>query len=228
MTVALDLEKFIWTEQIVAGRKNPQRQKKFLHFCDKCNCERGYFVKTWDITRSDGLCISCTKITLGPAVNKDLCYVCNQKMAISNKRCGSCDSKEYRKNNLEKIREKAKINQQERTQVDVNFKLTRRLRSRLHGVLNGKNKAGSAVSDLGCSIKELKKHLESKFYPNLKTGEVMSWGNWTTDGWHIDHIVPLALFDLSDPKQLKVACNYTNLQPLWAEENLSKGDRFGF
>jgi hypothetical protein len=53
----------------------------------------------------------------------------------------------------------------------------------------------------------------------------MSWDNWTTDGWHIDHIKPLASFDLTDRQQLLLACHYTNLQPLWAIDNLSKGDR---
>jgi len=51
----------------------------------------------------------------------------------------------------------------------------------------------------------------------------MSWDNWTKDGWHIDHIIPLAAFDLTDREQVKQACHYTNLRPMWAEENLSKG-----
>jgi len=46
--------------------------------------------------------------------------------------------------------------------------------------------------------------------------------NWSHSGWHIDHIVPLAHFNLSDKEQLMKACHYTNLQPLWAEENFRK------
>jgi hypothetical protein len=71
-----------------------------------------------------------------------------------------------------------------------------------------------------CNVKKsLKLYLESKFQPG------MSWDNWGRTGWHIDHIKPLALFNLSDRKQFLEACHYTNLQPLWAKDNLSKGDR---
>lgn len=61
------------------------------------------------------------------------------------------------------------------------------------------------------------KHLEAKFAPG------MTWDNYGVDGWHIDHIMPLAAFDLTDEQQRQQACHYTNLQPLWAAENLAKG-----
>ena len=51
----------------------------------------------------------------------------------------------------------------------------------------------------------------------------MSWDNYGE--WHIDHIMPLSTFDLTNPDQLKEACKYTNLQPLWAEDNLHKSSK---
>ena len=51
----------------------------------------------------------------------------------------------------------------------------------------------------------------------------MTWENYGRNGWEIDHIKPLSKCDLTDPEQFKEVCNYTNLQPLWAEDNLSKG-----
>ena len=76
---------------------------------------------------------------------------------------------------------------------------------------------------MGCSVEELKKYLESKFYPHSETGEIMSWENYGE--WHIDHRKPLKMFNLSKREELLKACHYTNLQPLWAKDNLIKGCR---
>lgn len=101
---------------------------------------------------------------------------------------------------------------------DVNFKLTELLRIRLCIAIKHKSKSGSAVRDLGCSIEFLKQYLESKFQPG------MTWDNWGKgpDKWNIDHIIPLASFDLTDRTELLKACHYTNLQPLWEPENMRK------
>jgi len=134
--------------------------------------------------------------------------------------------KAYRKVNKEKIKDwfqsnKDKINSycKNKKKTDIQYKLSCNLRNRLCCAINNNQKAGSAVKDLGCSIDELKSYLESKF----STG--MTWDNWTTDGWHIDHIKPLASFDLTDRQQFIEACHYTNLQPLWATDNLIKSDK---
>lgn len=97
------------------------------------------------------------------------------------------------------------------------FKLQELLRSRLKKALKNEPKRGSAIKDLGCSIEELKTYLESKFQLG------MSWDNYGFYGWHIDHVRPLTSFDLTDTEEIKKACHYTNLQPLWAKDNLSKG-----
>lgn len=106
-----------------------------------------------------------------------------------------------------------------RLSKDINFKLADTLRSRLKHALKGNYKTGSAVKDLGCSIEDLKRYLESKFV------EGMTWDNRSKDGWHIDHIRPLANFNLTNKEELLKACHYTNLQPLWAKDNLTKGNR---
>ena len=102
-------------------------------------------------------------------------------------------------------------------QTNLNYHLADAMRARLYNAVKRNQKSGSAVRDLGCTIPQLRAYLESKFLPG------MSWENWGTDGWHIDHVIPLAKFDLSDPEQLKQALHYTNLQPLWSSDNMSKG-----
>ena len=120
--------------------------------------------------------------------------------------------REAKRNNKSQQREWQRI----RMSTNITAKLSSILRGRLNKALNGNYKSGSAVSDLGCSISEFKSYLESKFQPG------MTWDNYGLYGWHIDHIKPLANFDLTDRKQLLEACHYTNLQPLWAKDNLSK------
>lgn len=99
----------------------------------------------------------------------------------------------------------------------VEYRIANNLRSRLNQAIRNNAKAGSAVSDLGCTIPELKAYLESKFQDG------MTWDNWSRKGWHIDHIKPLSKFDLNNLVQFKEAVHYINLQPLWAFDNVSKG-----
>lgn len=107
----------------------------------------------------------------------------------------------------------------EKMQTDIQFKLRKLLRNRTKSAIKNKSKTGSAVRDLGCTISELKMYLEGQF----KDG--MTWENWTSKGWHIDHKIPLSFFDLTDRTQLLQAVHYSNLQPLWAIENLKKSNK---
>ena len=93
------------------------------------------------------------------------------------------------------------------------------MKSRLKNALKNNFKSGSAVRDLGCSIAELKIHLENQFKPG------MTWDNHSFEGWHVDHIIPLSKFNLTNKTELLEACHYTNLQPMWAFDNMSKGAR---
>lgn len=101
----------------------------------------------------------------------------------------------------------------------LQYRLGHSLRTRLNSALRNKSHNSSAVRHLGCSLDELIAHLQRQFMLG------MSWDNWSPDGWHIDHIRPLSSFDLTDPEQYAVACHYSNLQPLWAFDNISKGAR---
>ena len=83
----------------------------------------------------------------------------------------------------------------------------------------GAEKHASTVDLLGCSIQEYMRHLESKFKPG------MTWENYGRNGWHMDHIKPCCSFDLTTEAGQRACFHYSNIQPLWARENMSKGGR---
>ena len=120
--------------------------------------------------------------------------------------------------NRKKLNEYSRNYNKDKKNTDINYKLSQNLRNRLYMAAKNNYKNGSAVQDLGCSIPELKNYLEARFSPE------MTWDNYGPY-WHIDHIKPLSSFDLTDRTQFLEACHFANLQPLYWEENLSKGAR---
>jgi len=99
------------------------------------------------------------------------------------------------------------------------IKLARNLRTRVYLSLKrqGGIKSKKTMDLVGCDINYLRKHLEEKFEP------LMSWDNYGK--WHVDHIIPVTKFDLTDPEQQKICFHYTNLQPLWGSENIRKSNK---
>ena len=91
------------------------------------------------------------------------------------------------------------------------------LRNRLRDVIKKGFKKSGALDLLGCSIDEFKDYMAAQF------SEGMSWDNHGE--WHIDHIKPCTSFDLTKEAEQRVCFHYTNMQPLWARDNLAKGDR---
>jgi hypothetical protein len=145
-------------------------------------------------------------------------------------------NKEYRKNNKLKIAKKKKIYAQlnrkkiniyknnwynNKLKNDIEFRILRRIRNRIYcALVRQKNikKTKSFISLVGTNKEHLWKYLKRKFKPGM-TKE--NYGKW-----HIDHIKPCAAFNLINIKEQKKCFHYTNLQPLWAEENLSKGAKY--
>jgi hypothetical protein len=126
-------------------------------------------------------------------------------------------TKAYQRSHREKVNNRHKT----RLKVDINYKLACSLRNRMKEAIKNNQKGGSAVRDLGCSVNECRLYIEKQF----KDG--MNWENYGRNGWHFDHIIPLSSFNLGDPVECKKACHYSNLQPLWWYENLSKGSKIG-
>ena len=121
----------------------------------------------------------------------------------------------------------------EKYRNDPYFHLVQNMRRRLSSLIRAgkmtkitESKAEYCKTTLGIEPIKLIKYIEKQFYPHPKTGEVMSWKNHSFKGWHIDHIKPIAAFELTKLAEQKKCFHYTNLQPLWAEENLSKSDKY--
>lgn len=125
----------------------------------------------------------------------------------------------WKKNNRDKANLQMKRVYQRRYRNDIQYRLAIVLRNRIKSAIKKNIKSGSAVKDLGCSIDEFKKYLEKQFQSG------MNWTNWSYRGWHIDHKIPLSSFNLSDSEEFSRSVHYTNLQPLWGTENLTKGGK---
>lgn len=136
--------------------------------------------------------------------------------------------REWRRNNKERFKELQKrwhernpgrANEyiKRRYAEDPSFAMAYRVRARVYQAIQkgGASKTGSTEEIVGCSFDYLRQHIERQFKGR------MSWDN--PSSFHIDHIVPLAAFDLTDPAQLKVACNWQNLRPIPPKKNMSKG-----
>ena len=130
----------------------------------------------------------------------------------------------YYQENKERINEQSTKRKMKRYHSDVEFKLSMSLRNYLRKKLKAHlaNKNSSALSLAGCTMEELKAHIESKFEDG------MSWENWALDGWHLDHIIPCSSFDLTIEEEQKKCFHYTNLQPLWAKDNLCKHNKLNW
>ena len=178
--------------------------------CSKCREQKEVCEFSKDKSRKDGYYLNC-------------------------KKCEKKRFKIYRENNQEKLKEKYKKDKEKnpnyikewrlknpnynseyekkRRLNDPIFYLRKKVRNRLRDYFRVKTK--KTLEYLGCSFEELKQHLENKF------SDGMSWKN--RNEWHIDHIIPLSSAKTED--ELYKLCHYTNLQPLWAEDNLKKSNK---
>lgn len=192
--------------------------------CSKCKIEKNINDFGKDSTRKNGLSYLC----------KECLIIKSNDYRKKNKTKVLTYYSEYRKNNKEKmkisrkkyiIENKEKITKyrtyysnKKRKESDI-VRLTENIRRRINHIFTVKkfNKKNKTFEILGCSIDELLNHLEKQF----KDG--MSWENHGMEGWHVDHIIPLS--SANTEEEIYKLCHYSNLQPLWSHENLSKGSK---
>jgi len=206
-------------------------------------CFKKYFSKAYNSKYCSRICANKNY----EQTNKEKIANRKKKYYVLKKEIFKDNEKKYRKKNAKEIKEKKKeyylknkeqINKKRKLYVfinknkirkyhrnwkknkrltDINFKILDSLRSRLNEVLTKNKKTDTTINLIGCNLGYLKKYLESKFE------SWMTWDNYGYYGWHIDHIKPCASFDLRCPVQQLACFHYSNLQPLEAFKNMSKG-----
>ena len=120
-----------------------------------------------------------------------------------------------------KHRDRLRREERHRLATQPAFKFSRVLRSRVGKAVKSQYgvKAFKTMEVIGCGMQELLAHLEKQFLPG------MGWHNYGRNGWHIDHVIPCAAFDLSQPEHQKKCFHFSNLRPVWARQNESKASR---
>lgn len=209
--------------------------------CSKCKEEKKLCFFGVDKKRRDDLrvhCNDCRKIESSeyrkrnPEKRKETIkkYYENNKEKIKEKdkirllenpeKIRTIKLKSYHKNKTkdEQIDRRRKYRKYKR-KTDVKYRLADVVRQRIKDYIriNNITKKNKTFDIVGCTPQFLKEHLEKQFKNE------MTWENHGLYGWHIDHIIPLS--SAKNEEELYKLCHYTNLQPLWAKENLSKGSK---
>lgn len=212
--------------------KNDAIAAGLKHYFTGKPCKRGHIAKRAVIDRG---CVVCSRI----AGRKH--YVANREKRGSvrtlkwreenpEKYAEYCASDKHRESNRRAVRRWTKknrdvINSYRRafTESNISFRLRINLANRINQAVRYQwgHKSARTLNLIGCSVEELRSHLERLWSPG------MSWENYGygDSKWHIDHVRPCASFDLTEESQQRLCFNFSNLQPLWQDENFRKGDR---
>ena len=197
------------------SRKESMRQGLKYYYVGHV-CKRGHFSEH----RINGGCFQCIRISYN-----------YQGVRSTNGHCPiKLEAKRLR--HLQRLKEKRStaaakqhrnaIERNRYARLTADKRIPAVLRSRISEAIKyaGAVKAAKTRDLVGCTVAQLRQHLQAQFTNG------MSWENYGKHGWHIDHIRPCASFDLADPEQQRQCFHYSNLQPLWAVDNMRKGARW--
>jgi hypothetical protein len=191
--------------------------------------------KKYEVSVEFKLCVCCNQtkqrceFNLDPSKTDGLTSYCNQCRSTKNKKTYKITAK-IKKANAKAYYEKVKGSQEflkkrrdyqnNKEKVDTFFKIKRRIRNRLYYGVKSKNwKKNTKFSEyIGCDQQTFMSHISTQFT------EGMSWDNYGE--WHLDHIMPLDAS--SNVDELYKLAHYTNLRPLWGQDNYIKSNKFTY
>ena len=210
----------------------PRKEHRVEKRCPACNeikvaSEFGKNKSTFDGLQ--GHCKECRR----KYYKKNKTEICDRmkKNYKNNRKRKILYQKEYQTNNASKYRsyqrqyhhrpearERREELRKKRFEENPKLKIRTNLSIRLWGILKNieVKKSRKTMELVGCDLEYLKEYLEKQFVDG------MTWKNYG-EIWHVDHALPCNSFDLSDPEQQKRCFHYTNLQPLFATDNMEKG-----
>lgn len=186
--------------------------------CTKCEVERNLAEFYRDKNRKDGYTLHCKFCYKKyQQDNKKLIAERNKQHYLKNKSLFAERDKQYYLKNKKTIIEKQKQYRRKRRANDPVYRMIGNLYSGLYQAMKGTSKSKRTMQLLGCSWGHFKQHMSAQFVEGMT---LENYGEW-----HVDHIIPVSSFNHSYPEQVATCWHYTNLQPLWAKDNLSKGDK---
>jgi ribosomal protein L16 Arg81 hydroxylase len=175
--------------------------------CTKCGVQKPLEGFYKNLAKKDGLQHSCKECE---RKYKRL-YIKNNPIKYSEQR------RKDRLKHIDRSRKWFREYTRKRRREDPSFRITENCRRRINHALKGNNKSTSTQKLIGCTWKYLKQWLESQMTDTM-----------TFDTIHIDHLMPLASFDMTKPEEQRKACHYTNLQPMLPSKNISKSSKITY
>ena len=146
----------------------------------------------------------------------------NRDKVLEKKKAYNEKNKEKQKAWRDANRERITEYDKERRKTDPLYRLKLNLRNASRRAWKGQTKNATTEKLLGCTYNDFKDYITAQFVGN------MSWDNYG-DVWHVDHITPLSVIkDVSQTELIESLCDFSNLQPLFAEDNISKNDRLDY
>ena len=209
-------------------REHPAKDN--LKICKKCNIEKevsNFYSCATCFYKYQGNCKMCSKTTKKEyrSKNKDKLYKANKKWREANKEYIKQEKKNYYNKNKEHVIRKSSEYHLNKLNNNPIYKLISRTRTLIgnsfkRGCEKSFKKPQKSENILGCTMQEFVEHLQSLFTEGMT---LENHGN-CEECWHIDHIVPISSAE-TEEDVIKLN-HYTNLQPLWRRDNLTKSKKY--
>lgn len=183
--------------EVAEARSKQPRTYSFV--CERCGASEARPVGT----KRRRFCVACRSVSGRRLTSNPFCSECGCRMKTGRtRRCPPCAA----------VYERVRLATRHR-------RVVRRVEKRIADALRRGKGWGFLQEALGYSVADLRAHLERQFTRR------MTWDRFAAGEIHIDHIVPLRAFDLTRESEVAAAFAITNLRPMWAKENMTKGGK---